>query len=97
MEFHIESLVNLYYILSVTVFTYLILLLVINTNKRYVKVLTSIITGSIIGFVFYRFKLSTIDVLITSFLISIVGYEWIIKQILDKFNISTNNNIGIKI
>jgi predicted neutral ceramidase superfamily lipid hydrolase len=97
MEFHIENLVNLYYILSVTVFTYLILLLVINTNKRYVKVLTSIITGSIIGFIFYHFKVATTDVLITSFLISIVGYEWIIKQILDKFNITTNNNIGIKL
>lgn len=97
MEFHIESLVNLYYILSVTVFTYLILLLVINTNKRYVKVFTSIITGSIIGFIFYHFKVATIDVLITSFFISIVGYEWIIKQILDKFNITTNNNIGIKL
>lgn len=97
MEFHIENLVNLYYILSVTVFTYLILLLVINTNKRYVKVFTSIITGSIIGFIFYHFKVATIDVLVTSFLISIVGYEWIIKQILDRFNITTNNSIGIKL
>lgn len=97
MEFGIENLVNLYYILSVTCLTYLILLLVINTTRRYVKVVVSLFSGIMIGLVFYYFKLATMDTIISSFFISIVGYEWIIKYVLDKFNIKPNNNLGFKL
>ena len=97
MEFNIENLVNLYYILSVTCLTYLILLLVINTTRKYVKVIVSLISGIMIGLVFYYFKLANMDTIISSFFISIVGYEWIIKYVLNKFNITPNNSLGFKL
>ena len=93
----VMSLFNLYYLVSTTILTYLILLLCVNTKKRWIKIIVSLISGAIIGAVFYHFKLITVDVLVTSFLGSIVAYEWIIKQILDKFNLSPNNEIGVKI
>lgn len=93
----VMSLFNLYYLVSTTILTYLILLLCVNTQKRWVKIAISLISGAIIGGIFYHFKIITVDVLITSFLGSIVSYEWIIKQLLDKFNLGTNNEIGIKL
>ena len=91
------SLFNLYYLISTTILTYLILLVCINTKKRWIKILSSVVSGCVMGFIFLHFKLATLDVLITSFLGSIVAYEWIIKQLLDKFNIGTNNEIGVRL
>ena len=93
----IMSLFNLYYLISTTILTYLILFICVNTTKKTVKILISLLSGIVIGMVFWYFKLATLDVLITSFLGSIVSYEWVIKQLLDKFNLGTNNEIGIKL
>ena len=97
MEFNLNDYVNLWYVISTTLLTYLLLLLAFNTSKRWAKVLISVVSGGALGFVFWHFKLCEIQVLITSFFVSITFYEWIIKAILEKFNITTYNNIGIKI
>jgi len=97
MEFAIKDYVDLYYILTTTMLTYLILLVIINTSKRGVKIAVSLFSGILIGLIFYYVKLTTVNVLITSFFASIVLYEWLIKKILDVFNINTNNDTGIKL
>lgn len=97
MEFNLNDYVNLWYVISTTLLTYLLLLLAFNTSKRWAKVLISVVSGGALGFVFWHFKLCEIQVLITSFFVSITFYEWIIKAILEKFNLKTDNNIGIKI
>ena len=94
----ILSSIDIKYIVCTILFTYLILLVGINTTKQYVKILTSIFSGIVIGFIFYKFKWAENSNLFTSFLISIVSYEWGIKQLIDLLHINPNNNQwGIKI
>ena len=97
MDFNINDYVNLWYVISTTLLTYLLLLLVFNTTRRWAKVLISVVSGGALGFVFWHFKLCEIQVIITSFFVSVAFYEWIIKFLIEKFNLKTDNNVGIKI
>lgn len=97
MDFNVFEYVNISYVIITTLMTYMVLLLLINTTKKWVKVLISTIIGLVVGGLFIHFKIEKLEVLMTSFSISIVLYEWIIKHILNKLNVNVNNEIGIKI
>jgi hypothetical protein len=98
MNLDIASYVSSSYMICNIILTFLILSILIDTTKKIVKILASIVSGLIIGFIFYHFKLAELQCLITSFFVSIIAYDWGIKYILNIFNVDTyNNNIGIKI
>ena len=66
--------------------------------KQGIKILVSILSGILTGIIFYYvIKFKDLEVLVTTFFVSIVAYEWGIKRILEFFNITPNNNKGFKI
>lgn len=97
MDINIMTYISIPYIICVTLITYFILLIAINTKKMFVKVTINIAVGLLVAIGFKYFKIIETETLFTSFVTTVVLYEWCIKFILNKFNIGTQNDIGIKI
>ena len=97
MEINILDYLSITYIICVTLITYFVLLVAINTKKIFVKIAINIIVGLIVAIIYHYFKITALESLFTSFVTSVVLYEWCVKFILEKFNITTKNNIGIKV
>ena len=95
MEINILDLINLPYSVSVVLLTWVILSKLILNPKKWLKIVISLTSGLVLGFAFYKFNDVTITTLIVSYLVSIVAYTWIIKTILDKFNINYDNKKGV--
>ena len=91
----ILQMINWYYCFSVVLVVFLWLTYVIKYPNRTWKIVFHIIWGAILGFVWYKYQQTPIQDLILSFLVSVVGYVWIVKQVLEKIGSTYDNGKGL--
>lgn len=79
------------YIISVIILTYLIIS-AINTKRKtgiksVVKKLLTVGSGLILGFAFVKFNIVTIKAVIPNFFISIVAYDYLVKELINRITV----------
>ena len=88
--------INYGYLLAVILLVWIILTYIILKPSRWTNIAIHIGCGVILGFVWYYIvKGITLEQLIVDFLLSIMVYNWAIKALLDKFNITYDNGKGL--
>ena len=97
MEIEITNNILISYIITTNLLVWYILRNFINTNKSYIKIILTLIVNCIVGGLYICCKIGTLEQVLTSFTVSIVLYEWLIKHILKKINLNADNNKGINI
>lgn len=97
MDIDLLSLILPSFIVTTGLIVYFILYRIINTKKPFIKISITLLINLLIGFIYWYLKLATIEQLLVNLTISITLHEWIIKHILNKFKINTDNNKGINI
>lgn len=83
------------YLVSVIVLTFIVLSYVIKKPTASIKILVHLISGLILGIVWYYVNKVSVQDIIVTFLLSVVLYAWVIKQLLSKFGSGYDNGIGI--
>lgn len=76
---------NLEYILSVNLLSYLIIKKMFPFVKSFVKILITILIGAILSYVYYKFKLIDKPSIIPSFAVAVAMYDYVLKYILSLF------------
>lgn len=89
------ELINFSYLLAVILLVWVVLTYIILNPTRIMKILVHLLSGVLLGVVWYLLNLCTPEVMIVSFLSSILMYNWVIKVLLDKLGITYNNDRGI--
>lgn len=79
-----KDLINWSYVFTVVIFVYLWLKFVIKKPNRWWKIGSHIVIGSGFAVIYYYQKVPVTDLML-SFGITVIGYAWIIKSIIDKF------------
>lgn len=80
---------------SVILMTYILLSRVIINPRRWMKIVTSVMCGVVLGIVFYMYNQTSIPILVYSFLFQVVIYSWVVKGFMNKFNLKYNNGKGV--
>jgi VIT1/CCC1 family predicted Fe2+/Mn2+ transporter len=96
METNITALIDIKFVVAQVLLTYGILAYGIKNPTSVVKHLLSFLVGCLLGVIWYIIIKATLDTLIISFLIAVIGYDKIINPILKQLNVENyNNNKGI--
>lgn len=83
------------YVGSVILLTYFLLSRVIINPYRWMKIVVSLVCGVVLGVIFYVFGQVSIPVLVYSFLLQVLIYNWVIKGVMEKLKISYKNGKGV--
>ena len=97
-NYDLMRLLNLYYLLSVIVITWVILNYVFKNPASWVKHVINILCGVGLGYLWLKMKWEiNYQSLVVTFLIATVFYEWVLKKILSQFPEldSYNNGKGL--
>ena len=95
MEQIVDVIINLFniaYMSAVVFSTWFILKHLIKKTTSNQKTLVSLITGITFGLLWVVYFKEPLDIMISSFFASVVLYQWVIKNIMKKLNISYDDN-----
>jgi hypothetical protein len=81
------EIISVSYIVTVILFSYLIIRLWFNRAKTGVKKLLTFGVGIVVGAVYLTAKIDVLHALIPSFAIAVVLYDYIIKYLLNKLKV----------
>lgn len=95
MEVDILKLIDMKYILCTIISTYIILSYGIKHVSTLRKYISYFLIGCTFGTIWYFILHISIDTLILSFLISLIGYHKIITPILKQFGVTHRNGKGL--
>jgi len=91
----LQQYINIYYTATVTLIVFGILKYIFKSPTAFEKRLISIIIGLIFGFVWIYFVKTSLEIIILSFTVSVVLYDWIIKPVMKIKGVKYNNGKGI--
>lgn len=89
------ELINFSYLLAVILLVWVVLTYIILNPTRIVKILVHLVSGVLLGLLWFMLNLTSIEVLVVSFLSSIMMYNWVLKILLDKLGMNYNNDRGV--
>ena len=88
---NILAFISIQYILSVNIASYAFILVLSsmfkNKLKTYIKRIITVVIGIGMWYVYHEYGMITAQVAIPSFFLSIIIYDYLIKEILSKFNL----------
>lgn len=88
---NILAFISIQYILSVNIASYAFILVLSsmfkNKLKTYIKRIITVVIGIGMWYVYHEYEMITAQVAIPSFFLSIIIYDYLIKEILSKFNL----------
>ena len=93
----IMSMINWYYCLVSVLVVYFILKYLFKKTKSWFKALIHVIIGIVLG-ILWKYVLTptiTLESLVLSFLITLAFYQWILKQVMKKFEVEYDNGKGV--
>ena len=89
------ELINFSYLLAVILLVWVVLTYIILNPTRIVKILVHLVSGVLLGLLWFMLNLTSIEILVVSFLSSIMMYNWVLKILLDKLGMNYNNDRGV--